>query len=256
MLELPHAETPYRESLGVVVQTRRQRRVALVTLVRTVVSVTKRANIDHGSGRLRPVWRGRLHAIGAAVSPVGGIGLATAARGGLAVAASLVFAASMTLVYAVSAWYHIVARTELSQAVMRRLDHAAIYLLIAGSHTPVCLLGLPREVGVPLLFVVWAGAFFGVVLQVLKKCQRFAKALYMLLGWSMVVTLPLLFDAFGHVVWLILAGGVVYSVGALMFSKRWPGPRATTFGYHEVWHAATLVAGALHFGAVTLLLQV
>lgn len=217
--------------------------------------MARRANIDHGSGDLRPVWRGRLHAIGAVLSPVAGVGLITAARGALAVFAAMVFALSMSLVYSVSAWYHIVARTEFSQAVMKRLDHAAIYFLIAGSHTPVCLLGLPRRVGVPLLCVVWVGALVGAGLQMTKRAPRFAKSLYMLLGWSMVVTLPLLFDSVGGVVWLVLGGGVVYSVGAVLFARQWPGRRASKFGYHEVWHTATLLAGALHFVAVMVLLQ-
>lgn len=217
--------------------------------------MARRENIDHGSGSLRPVWRGRLHAIGAVLSPVAGVGLILTARGALAVIAASVFAASMALVYSVSAWYHIVARTELSQAVLKRLDHAAIYFLIAGSHTPVCLLGLPRKVGVPLLCVVWVGALVGAVLQAMRRAQRFAKALYMVLGWSMVVTLPMLFDAVGGVVWLVLGGGLVYSVGAVLFARRWPGEKAARFGYHEVWHTATLVAGALHFVAVLVLLR-
>ena len=211
----------------------------------------KRPNFNHRINEMRPTWRGRLHLMGAAVSLPAGAQLAVAARGAAAVWASVVFSAAMAVVYSVSASYHVLARTKGSQRVMQRLDHAAIYLLIAGTYTPLCVLGLPTAVGAPVLVMIWSGALIGASLKARARADRFARALYMVLGWSAALVLPW---AWGSVsaasLALIAAGGVVYTAGAIAFAKGWPTLKPHVFGYHEVWHAATLVAGGLHFTAV------
>jgi hemolysin III len=211
----------------------------------------KRPNYSFSAEAMRPSWRGRLHAIGALASLPAGAQLALFARGAAAVWASVVFSVAMTTVYVVSASYHVLARTKTSQAVMRRLDHAAIYLLIAGTYTPLCIAGLPPHIGTPLLVAVWIGAMFGVALKTSARADRLARALYMVLGWAAVVAIPVMWGRIdSSSVALIASGGVIYTLGAVAFAVKWPRLKPEVFGYHEVWHSATLVAGGLHFAAV------
>ena len=211
----------------------------------------KRPNINHKSGELRPKWRGRVHALAATASIPAGTQLAVLARGAAAVWSSVVFAASMLLVFSISASYHLLARTRRSQAFMQRLDHAAIYLLIAGTYTPLCVVGLPPRIGYPLLVVIWSGALLGVVLKATARADGLARALYMVLGWSAGLALPFAWGSINKVTLALIAlGGVIYTAGAIGFATNKPKLKPLVFGYHEVWHSATVIAGALHFAAV------
>lgn len=164
---------------------------------------------------------------------------------------SVVFATSMLLVFSISASYHLLARTRRAQMFMQRLDHAAIYLLIAGTYTPLCVVGLPHRFGYPLLAAVWSGALLGVFLKASAKADRFAKALYMVLGWSVGLALPFMWGSINTTALALIAlGGVIYTAGAIAFATSKPTLKPAVFGYHEVWHSATVIAGALHFAAV------
>lgn len=213
-------------------------------------------NIDHNSGLPRPVWRGRLHAAAAMVAIPAGATLIAWAKSPTAETAAVVYVVAMIAVYATSASYHLLARTPRSQRVMQRCDHAMIYMLVAGSATPLCLLAAPSGWRAILLVFSWCAAACGVVLKATKRAEKFASALYLVIGWAAAATVPsLMGDRDIATAVLVVVGGVVYSLGALMFSLGRPKLRPEVFGYHEVWHVLTLVAGAAHFVAISRLVS-
>jgi hemolysin III len=203
---------------------------------------------------LRPSWRGRLHRWSFLASLPAGLALVLWSAGGRARVGAAVFAVTLTGVFATSAAYH-QAKTAVSARLLRRADHAMIYLLIAGTYTPVCLAALPRSVGVPLLAFIWLAATVGVGLKLLAgpRLMRLASILYLAMGWAAVVALPSLVDHLEPAeLVLLLIGGVLYTAGAVVLYRRSPDPRPVVFGYHEVWHAFTVAASAAHFGMVWL----
>jgi hemolysin III len=131
---------------------------------------------------------------------------------------------------------------------MRRLDHSMIFLLIAGTYTPVCLLALHGWLGVSLLVAVWVGALIGIALKVvgLERYRKISAPLYLALGWLAVIAAPQFLHHLALVP-LAVAGGLLYTVGAVLFALQWPGRTAAWFGYHEWWHAFVVVAGACFF---------
>jgi hemolysin III len=138
---------------------------------------------------------------------------------------------------------------------MRRADHSTIYLLIAGTYTPICLLALPAPWGLPVLVVVWVGAVAGVILKMtaFERTRVLGWALYLALGWAAVVVMPALVRHLTPLeVALIVAGGLIYTGGSIVLATGRPNPVPAVFGYHEVWHACTVLAGLCHFASVGL----
>lgn len=201
-----------------------------------------------------PTWRGRVHLLSFVAMVPAGVAMVVAARGAGPRVAVGVFALSMAAVFGVSAAYHHARRPDLRNR-LRRADHSMIYVLIAGTYTPVCLLALPPAWGLPLLVVAAIGAAAGVALKV-GDVERHAKvggALYLALGWAAVVALPVIARSLSVPAFaLLLAGGLAYTVGAIVLFTRWPDPWPSSFGYHEVWHVFTVVAGGCHFAMVWL----
>jgi hemolysin III len=213
-----------------------------------------RENFDHLRGEMRPSWRGRLHALGVAFFAPAGMALLVLGNGILTVLSLLVYLLGLLGAFLVSAGYHIVARTRRAQEIMQRLDHGAIYLLIAGTYTPVCLLALPRPGAWWMLGAVWVLAAVGMALKVSRRAWRTGTALYLIIGWSILTAFPSLWRQAGAlVVGLLVLGGVLYTVGAVLFLSGRPRRHATHFGYHEVWHALTLAASSSHFLAIVAL---
>lgn len=207
------------------------------------------------TGLPRPRWRGLLHAWAFWISIPAVVALTIATDTPSTKAAVMVYGGSVLAVYGVSAAYHRLARTARAQRLMRRLDHSMIFVLIAGTYTPVCLVALPRSWWVPLLTVVWTTAAVGIALKVwgTAKVMRISNGLYVVLGWLALVALPVfLRTVAAPALGLMVLGGVLYSVGAVVFLLRRPDPVPSVFGYHEVWHLFTLLAGASHFGMVAL----
>jgi hemolysin III len=207
----------------------------------------------------RPVWRGRVHLLAALVALPAAVALVLAADtapGRLAVG---VYGLTLVGLFAVSATYHRVARTPTGVKWLRRADHSMIFLLIAGTYTPICLLALPPAWGVPLLVVVWVAALGGVTLKMVRLGNGPGSSgswLYLVLGWAAVVAAPVLVRSLDPAqLALLAAGGVLYTVGAVVLGRRRPDPLPHHFGYHEVWHAMTVVAGGCHFAAVALLVR-
>jgi hemolysin III len=209
-----------------------------------------RANIDHGSGVLRPTWRGRFHALGALLSAAGGAALVRSADTTAGRTAVVVLTSCMTLTYAVSAWYHIVVRTPFAQAVLKRLDHAMIFVLIAGSHTALCVVTLKGPLLGWAVVTAWLIALGGVLLKLTGRMARMAEIGYAVAGWGALSVMPWMWATAGVVLLWVLLSGVLYSAGAVAFAKQWPRKTCARFGYHEVWHVVTLLSGALHFVAV------
>jgi len=170
--------------------------------------------------------------------------------------AAVVYGTTVCGLFAVSATYHRVHwRTVRARTWMKRADHSMIFVFIAGSYTPFGLLALPPETGRTLLAVVWGGALAGVALKMLwPTAPRWVGVpLYLLLGWAIVPVAGELVHEAGVAPMVLLAvGGVLYSVGAILYAAKWPDPWPATFGHHEFFHAATAVAALCHFVAVCL----
>lgn len=210
----------------------------------------------HVTGEWRAQWRGRIHGGAVVLALPAGIVLTLLASGPLATTATAIYSASLVLLFGTSASYHLFARSRRVQVVMQRLDHSMVYVLIAGTYTPVCLLALPRALGVALLVVVWTIACLGIVLKSMWKARKFASSLYLVLGWVVIVVLPWAYERTGAVTLLLYAvGGVVFTTGAIMFLRRFPRLRPEVFGFHEVWHVMTVVAVACQFAATALLVR-
>lgn len=206
----------------------------------------------------RPAWRGWLH-FGAflAVLPAG-LYLLSAAESTGARLAVAVYWASLAGLFATSASYHRLARTPRAVLWFRRADHSMIYVLIAGTYTPVCLIALPAIWGIPMLVVAWVTALAGVILKMVRlgtDGRSVGSWLYIVLGWGAVLTLPALVTSLDAVQLVLLgAGGLLYTVGAVVLGRRRPDPAPRHFGYHEVWHSFTIAAGGCHFALVATLL--
>ncbi len=202
--------------------------------------------------RPKPLLRGVSHQVAAVVALVGWFAVVAAARSSAARAVAHVYAASLFSLFAISATYHRPTWSPRARAWMRRLDHSAIFLLIAGTYTPLCLL-LGGRRGWALLVVVWIGAAAGVVQSVLwpRAPKAVLAILCVALGWVVLPVLPALHGVVGATgVVLLGAGGVAYTAGAAVYASRRPDPWPRVFGYHEVFHMLVIVAAACHF-AVT-----
>jgi len=201
---------------------------------------------------VKPLLRGVSHEIAAGLALLAWFALAVAAAPGRARLAANIYGASLLTLFLVSALYHRPTWPPRARLFMRRLDHSAIFFLIAGTYTPICLL-LPERTGTTLLAVVWGGAAAGVLQSILwvRAPKPLVAAVYVLLGWVVVPVVPALGAALGGgAIVLLGAGGAAYTAGAVVYAVRRPDPFPRVFGYHEVFHALVIVAAACHLGVV------
>jgi hemolysin III len=204
----------------------------------------------------KPRMRGWLHAYATGVAAVCGIVLCSiaASRPGVAPLVScLIYSVTVCTLFGTSALYHRRVWSEGGYKIMRRLDHSMIFVFIAGTYTPFCVLLLPQKLATILLTIVWAGAVFGVGLKMIyPHGSRWLSApLYLALGWVAIAVLPDMMRHGGVTVLVLLAcGGAAYTVGAIFYAMRRPNPWPTVFGHHEFFHACTLVAAICHHIAV------
>jgi len=205
--------------------------------------------------RVKPRLRGVFHQYAFFVSLGSGallVLLATTARASVAAA---IYAASVSALFGVSALYHRVTWTGPARRRMRRLDHAMIFLLIAGTYTPVGLLVLKGSLATVVLAVVWGGAVAGIVLELAwtRAPRWLGGTVYLALGWVAVVAMPQLFARLGMAGGLlIVVGGLIYSAGAAVYGLRRPDPVPAVFGYHEVFHLLVIAGVVAHFLAISL----
>ncbi len=206
----------------------------------------------------KPRLRGRLHQLAFVVSIPAGIVLIGLARSAVDRVGAAVFALSLTGLYGVSAAYHRGHWSPRAERLMKHLDHSMIYVLIAGSYTPITLLTLQPAWGITLLALAWTGATIGVLITILRleRWHRIGFAMYLALGWLLVVATPQLVHSLsGMELALLATGGLLYTVGAIVLARNRPDPRPNFFGYHELWHSFVVSAGACHYTLVLLLVR-
>jgi hemolysin III len=206
----------------------------------------------------KPRLRGRLHQVAFVVSIPAGIALVWAADSPLARVAALVYAISLAAMFGTSAALHRRHWSPRAWLRMDQLDRVMIYVLIAGSYTPVVLLALRPGWRVAFLALVWTVAAVGICLVLVWNRGRVIfvtrMVLYLGLGWISVLLLPQLADTIGlGRLALGVLGGVLYTVGVVVLIRRRPDPNPRVFGYHEVWHVFTVAAGACHYTLIWLL---
>lgn len=226
---------------------------------RSITSGT--ASVAPGSGAtrretpedLRPKLRGWLHL--GALAPAAVAGALLAAHGPTAVSrvALAIYATTLTALFGVSAAFHRVRWSSAARRRMRRADHTTIFLAIAGTYTAVAVLALQGWAEVTILAIVWVGAVIGItVRQLWLEAPKWAIAVpYVVVGWCAVVVLPQLWRGLGPAGFtLLVTGGAAFSVGAAVYARRRPDPFPRIFGYHEVFHACTVVGAILQFAAI------
>lgn len=201
----------------------------------------------------KPLLRGVSHEIAFFAALWAGAFLVLQANSPRAQGAALVYGICMAAMFGISALYHRRNWGERARLHMRRLDHSAIFLMIAGSYTPVAVLALPESSGTSLLWVMWGltGAAILKKLSWPKAPKLISVGLYLLIGWVGLPFLPAMAAGLGASgLGLLVAGGLLYSIGALIYALRRPDPFPQVFGYHEVFHTLVIAASALHFAAI------
>lgn len=208
----------------------------------------------------KPRLRGRLHQYAFFVALACGIVLCSiaATRPGFGPFVScLIYSLTVCGLFGISALYHRRVWSKRGYQIMKRLDHSMIFIFIAGSYTPFCVLLLSEAKAALFLGLIWAGAIGGVALKVLKpNLPRWVGApLYVALGWGAVAIMPEVLHTGGVAdLVLIATGGIIYTAGAVFYALRRPNPWPTVFGHHEFFHACTLVAAICHHIAIYLAL--
>lgn len=203
---------------------------------------------------VKPKLRGWLHAGTFPLSVAMGIVLVVLAPTTEAKVSTAVFAVTAAMLFGGSALYHRFNWSPEVAAVLRRLDHANIFLIIAGTYTPFTLMLLDNRNATILLSLVWGGALIGVAFRVLwLKAPRWLYVpVYIALGWAAAFWLP---DFFGHsiaIATLVIVGGLLYSAGAIVYATKKPNPSPRWFGFHEVFHSFTIAAFITHYVGISL----
>ena len=206
----------------------------------------------------KPRLRGRLHQIAFFASIPQGVAVVVVAAGAMARVGATVYALSLSGMYGASALYHRLKWSPRALVRMKRLDHSMIFVLIAGSYTPFALLVLHGWWSSVILGLAWAGAAFGIAIKLLsmERLRVLGGAMYIVLGWLVIIAMPQLVHGMSPVgVALLFAGGALYTLGAVVLWRRWPDPNPRWFGYHEVWHTMVVTATLCHYAAIMLLLR-
>lgn len=199
---------------------------------------------------IRPRLRGRLHQVAFLAAIPAGIVLLLSARPAVARGSAIVYACGLLGLYGISASYHRFARSPRARYWMQRLDHSMIYVFIAASYTPFALLVVKGPWGIVLLAAVWAGALSGVLLKMfrLERSTALGFTMYLVLGWVAVAALPQMIHRLSPAdLGLLIAGGALYTIGAVVLACRRPDPLPKVFGYHEVWHTMVVAATGCHY---------
>jgi hemolysin III len=208
--------------------------------------------MDAPLARTKPRLRGVFHEIGFYVAVGLGVPLVLTAEEGRARLSAIVFASCLAACFGASALYHRPTWAPTARQWLARLDHAGVYLLIAGTYTPFCLLVMSKGWAVPVLSIVWSGAFFAIMLKLfwVRAPKWLSAAIGLGLGWIGVIAFSQLLKV--QVVGLVLvaAGGLLYSAGAIVYARRRPDPAPHVFGYHELFHVFTLAAATCQFAAI------
>ncbi|MBO1902318.1 hemolysin III family protein [Leucobacter weissii] len=214
-----------------------------------------REEAPRGPDEVKPRWRGWIHAATFPVAVAAGIVLISLAHGALAKWAAAVYMLTSMLLFGVSALYHRFDWQPRTKQIFRRLDHANIFLLIAGTYTPIALLALPLGKGLLLLVLVWSGALLGIGFRVfwIGAPRWLYVPLYVLLGWAAVMFVVDIWNANPATMILVVLGGLLYTLGSLVYALKRPNPVPGVFGFHEIFHALTVLAFLCHWAAALLI---
>jgi hemolysin III len=203
-----------------------------------------------------PRLRGVFHQYAFFVSLAAGAVLVVLADGHLERFAVWVYAAALGAMFGASALYHRVRwRSAAARLWARRLDHAMIFVFIAGTYTPFALLAFDGWVRAVILATVWGGAVFGLARELvwIESPRWLSAVAYLAVGWVGLIALPQLFPALGvSAAVLVIVGGGLYSLGALSYATTWPNPFPSTFGFHEIFHLLVVAAAVTQFVALSL----
>lgn len=198
---------------------------------------------------LRP-WSAITHGVGAVLAVLGTLLLLLRVHTGLQAAAFSVYGLSMITLYTSSSLYHCLRTSIPVRRRLRKLDHCSICLLIAGSYTPICLLALNNSCGPALLISVWGFALAGILLSLcwITAPRWLSAGVYLCMGWLVVFALKPLSAALPPegMVWLV-AGGILYSAGGVLYALKWPGRSNPRFGCHEIFHVFILLGSVCHY---------
>jgi hemolysin III len=202
--------------------------------------------------RVKPRLRGVFHEIAFYVAVVVGIGLVATAEPGRARLSAAVFASCVAGCFGFSALYHRPTWQPRARSWLARLDHAGIYLLIAGTYTPFGLLVLSHNWAIAVLSIVWAGAAAAILLKLFWPAtpKKVSAAIGLSLGWVAVIAFTQFLKLPLPALVLIVIGGLAYSLGAVVYARKKPDPIPHVLGYHEVFHLLTLVAAACQYAAI------
>jgi hemolysin III len=214
--------------------------------------------LEHGApADVKPTWRGWIHAGTFPLAIAAGIVLISLAEGAPAKWSAAVFMVTSLLLFGISAVYHRFNWSPKVKAIFRRIDHSNIFLLIAGTYTPLAICALPPDKALILLSLVWGGALLGIGFRIfwLKAPRLLYVALYIVLGWAAMMYIVDLVNANVAMMVLVLVGGVAYTVGAVFYAIKRPNPIPGVFGFHELFHSATVIAFLCHWTAILLIVM-
>ncbi len=203
-----------------------------------------------------PKLRGKTHLLAAPTALILGIILFALSRETMARIGVAIFILSAINLFGVSALYHVGSWKPTVKQWLRRLDHSNIYVLIAGTYTPVALLLLTEDKRQVLLLLIWSAALLGVILSTawITAPRFLSVAVYLGMGWASVAYLPDILDVGGPLVLTFIAlGGISYSIGAVVYGRKRPNPSPEWFGFHELFHAFTILGFLFHFTAITMI---
>jgi hemolysin III len=203
----------------------------------------------------KPTWRGWIHTGVLPIVIAGGIVLVILADGAVAKVASAIFFASSFLLFGNSALYHRFNWQPRVKRALKRIDHANIFLLIAGSYTPITLLALPKEKAFWLMFVIWGTAILGIGFRVfwINAPRWLYVPIYVAMGWAAIAFVGDFMNANAPMMILILSGGLAYTIGAVVYGLKKPNPFPGHFGFHEIFHTLTVLAFMSHWTAALLI---
>lgn len=207
--------------------------------------------------REKPKLRGVIHQWSFFVFVVGGVVLQLLAKGTISHVVAAIYSVSICLMLGVSALFHRVTWTPEHRLIVRRLDHSMIFLAVAGTYTPVAVLALSPFARNVVLSLVWVGAIGGIITKMIwiGLPKPISALIYVVLGWVAVGVMPQLYSHSGVLAFsLLVAGGLLYTLGAVVYAFKKPDPWPKTFGYHEIFHSCVTLAAVSHFLVVVILI--
>ncbi len=201
---------------------------------------------------VKPKLRGVFHELGFYAATAVGVVVVVTAEPGRGRLAAAIFAGCVVICFGASAIYHRPTWRPRARSWLARLDHAGIYLLIAGSYAPFGLIVMSKGWAIPVLAIIWSGAFVAIVLKLfwVRAPKWLSAAIGLTLGWVGAVAFPQLLKLSPAAIALVAASGLLFTVGAIVYARRRPNPRPQIFGYHELFHVLTLAAVACEYVVV------